>query len=495
MYKPGKLYKQYVKEEIQISQDEVKRLDRPFTLLGKLASILIIVLCIFAIWRFTSRADQWYALGGIMFFYLAIKEFFALLYRPCRKELTKDYKVSVIITCFNEDPKSVATVFENIMAFDYPVHEVLFLDDGSADTLGYRVAKSFAQAHKHIPGAPKFQIVRYKKNRGKRALMIDGFQLATGDYIFLLDSDSEILPNALTELLRPFEDGKTTSVVGNIGILNRSENFVTKLQGITYYGAFQMGRAAQSVTGDVVVCSGAFSLHKKDFILKNLEGLKEDNLFGISVSAGDDRSLTAFSRASGGKTRYQSTAYCETHAPNTWKKLRLQRRRWQRSGYIGVLKVIKDIFPRKLWFLFWSFAETYLWLVATILFIIQVLTQGFHFNLTDIIIWHCIMSFKHNGFYFLYRPLHFIVTPIYTFVYGFFLTFIRVLAGLTLADDGWGTRGKANETEVIPSSLQIPAYVFAMPRPPVVPEVISEVVSTARGPPVSSGVVSLPSVA
>ena len=482
--KKGRLYQQYKKEKLMIRQDEVRKLDRPFTPLGKLVSILIILLCILAIWRFTSRGDQWYLLGGIMFIYLVIKQIFALLYRPCRNELTKDYKVSVIITCFNEDPTSVATVFENILAFDYPVHEVLFLDDGSSDTLGYRVAKSFAEAHKHIPGVPDFKIVRFKENRGKRALMIDGFQLATGDYIFLLDSDSEILPNALTELLRPFEDGKTTSVVGNIGILNRSENFVTKLQGITYFGAFQMGRAAQSITGDVVVCSGAFSIHKKDFILENLEELREDNLFGISVSAGDDRSLTAFSRASGGKTRYQSTAYCETYAPNTWKKLRLQRRRWQRSGYIGVLKVIKDIFPRKLWFLFWGFAETYLWLIATILFTIQVLAQGFYFDPVGILIWHCIMSFKHNGFYFLYRPLHFIVTPFYTFIYGFFLLFIRVLAGLTLADDGWGTRGSANEAaDKAPVSLA-PIYNFAWPKPPVVPEVIKDVMYTAREPPV-----------
>jgi len=60
--------------------------------------------------------------------------------------------------------------------------------------------------------------------------MIDGFLRASGDYVFLLDSDSEILPNALTELLRPFEDGKTTFCVGNIGILNKKQNFLTMLQ-------------------------------------------------------------------------------------------------------------------------------------------------------------------------------------------------------------------------------------------------------------------------
>ena len=189
------------------------------------------------------------SVGGLMFAYLLVKEFFALLYRPCKKKFTKDYKVSVIITCYNENPTSVVSVFENILAQDYPVHEVLFLDDGSADPLAYEVAKYFAEDHQDKPGAPIFKIIRFEENRGKRDVMVDGFLMATGNYFFLLDSDSEILPNALTELLRPFEDDKTTSCVGNINILNKKENFLTRLQSVSYYGAFQLGRAAQSVTG------------------------------------------------------------------------------------------------------------------------------------------------------------------------------------------------------------------------------------------------------
>ncbi|MCL2572241.1 MAG: glycosyltransferase family 2 protein [Defluviitaleaceae bacterium] len=440
-----KLYIRYRKDSTSIDRNEVKKLDRPFTLLGKLASLLFMVLCVFAIWRFTLRADEWYLLGGLMFVYLLIKQVCALWYRPSKRELTKDYKVSVIITCFNENPTSVVQIFENILALDYPVHEILFLDDGSKDTLAFDVAKSFAKDH--LVEAPNFQLVRFGVNRGKRAVLSDGLYMAEGDYVFLVDSDSEILPNALTELLRPFEDGKTTSSVGNIGILNKEENFLTKLQSITYFGSFQLGRAAQSVTGDVVVCSGAFSLHKKDFILENLDELHEDNMFGITVSAGDDRAITTFSKKSGGKTRYQSTAYCETLAPDKWKKFLSQRRRWTRSGYIGSLKSIKDMFPRQLWYLFWAFAETYFWLIATVSFIISVLNRGFHFHLMDVILYHCIISFKHNGFYMLYKPTRFLLAPIYTFIYGFTLIYTRIYAVVTLYDDGWGTRGQGRESE------------------------------------------------
>jgi len=436
-----KLHEQYRKEHTTINEGEVKKLNRAFTPRGKCISFVFLLIYIFAIWHFTARAERWYLLGGLMFFYMLVKKIFALMYRPCKKELTKHYKVTAMVTCYNEKPTSVVSILDNIMALDYPVHEIIFLDDGSKDTLAFEVAKSFAEAHKNDENAPSFQIVRYEENRGKRGVLHDGFQLATGDYVFLLDSDSEILPNALTELLRPFEDGKTTSCVGHIGVLDKKQNYLTKLQSIKYFSAFQLGRAAQSVTGDVVVCSGAFSLHKMDFIMQHLEGIRKTTLLGISVSAGDDRAITYFSKMSGGKTRYQNTAYCETEVPNKLRALISQRRRWQRSAYIASLTAVRDMFPRNIWFLLWSVADTYFWLIATILFIISVMERGFYFDLRDVVLYHFIIMYAHNGFYLLYRPLQFLFTPIYSFFYGLLLLYTRIYAAITIKYDGWGTRG------------------------------------------------------
>ena len=443
-----KLYEQYQKDAATIHPDEVRALDRPFTPLGKIAVSVLVILSIVALWNFTQREhQQWFMLGGLMFIFLMSKHVCALFYRPCKAVLTKDYKVTVIITCYNENPASVVSIFENVLALDYPVHEILFLDDGSANPLAYEVAKSFAEDYAGQPNVPQFQIVRFPQNRGKRAVMMDGFQLAKGDYVFLLDSDSEILPNALTELLRPFEDGETTSVVGNIGILNRQENFLTRLQSMTYYGAFQLGRSAQSVTGDVVVCSGAFSIHQKAFILEHLDKLEADTFGDITVSSGDDRALTTFSKMSGGKTRYQSSAYCETEAPVKLKQFLKQRRRWMRSGYLMSLKAIKDIFPRKLPYLFWNFGEVYFWLIATILFVLDVMARGLYINWIDIILYFCIITYLNYAQYMLYKPLRFIFAPFHSFLYGLTLLFTRIYAAATLGDDDWGTRATKNEKE------------------------------------------------
>ena len=438
-----KLYEKFRETTVTIDPDEAKRINRPFTPVGKAVSVLLIISYLFAIWFFTVRGvgGMWWQLGGVMLIYLLIRQFFALLYTPCKSELTKEYKVSAIITCFNENPSSVVSIFENILASEHPVHEVVFLDDGSADTIAFEVAKSFAEEHQGYPGAPKFKIIRFDENRGKRALMMDGFQIATGDYILLIDSDSVFLPNALTELLRPFEDGKTTSVVGYIGVLNKADNFLTRLQSLTYFGCFQTGRAMQSVTGDIVVCSGAFCIHQKGFILDNLEALRYDKIFGITVSAGDDRAITTLSKMSGGKTRYQSTAYSETVVPNKMKKFMAQRRRWQRSIYLCSLKSIKEVFPQNLWYCFWAFTGAHLLNIVVIVSVTLMLVTGERPDPWHAVIYFMILTYGQTVFYALYKPLRFLTVPIYLTVYFFIYIAIRLYTLFTLADDNWGTRG------------------------------------------------------
>jgi len=433
------LYKQYRRPKVPMDKEEIQRLNRPFTFWGKFVLVIFFLAYLFIIWEFTARGGQWYLLGGLMFFYLLVKKGTALLYSPNKAELTKDYKVTALITSYNEKPESVVSILENLLALDYRLDEVILVDDGSNAILPFEVAQSFAADHQGVD-MPKFQIVRLDENQGKLEALKEGFRRAGGDYVFLVDSDCQIMPNALTELLRPFEDGKTTSVVGNIGILNAKESFLTRLQSLKYFGAFQMGRAAQSMTGDVVICSGAFSLHKLDFIRDQIDEIKPVKAFGVTVSAGDDRTITALSKSSGGKTRYQSTAYCKTEAPSTWKKFLAQRRRWQRSAYVVSLVYAKRAFFKRPIYAFWTIGDAYFWLITTAIFAFAVFNRGFFFDLRDIVIYFVAVSAAQAGFYMLYRPARFLLAPVFSLVYGVFLALVRLYTALTIRNDSWGTR-------------------------------------------------------
>jgi len=95
----------------------------------------------------------------------------------------------------------------------------------------------------------------------------------------------------------------------------------------------------------------------------------------------------------------------------------------------------------------WSVSDTYFWLIATVIFLISVMQRGFYFNLWDVVLYHSIIMYIHNGFYLLYRPLQFLFVPIYSFVYGIFLMYTRIYAAVTIKHDGWGTRGAGMKKE------------------------------------------------
>jgi len=87
------------------------------------------------------------------------------------------------------------------------------------------------------------------------------------------------------------------------------------------------------------------------------------------------------------------------------------------------------------------FAEAYFWLVATIIFILAVMQRGFYVDVRDIILYSLIVTYKHSIFYLFYKPLRFIISPIYFAFYGLSLTFTRIHAAITIKNDDWGTRG------------------------------------------------------
>lgn len=293
--------------------------------------------------------------------YLLYKIVISLFYVPCKNELTKNYKVSAIITCFNESSESVLRVCEDLLKQDYSLYEIIFIDDGSSDTQALNVVDEFAQMYKDVEGKPKFIVHRQEKNEGKRVALAVGFTYATGDYFLLVDSDCQLNDNAVTELLRPFEDEKVFSCTGYIGVRNSKVNFLTRMQEVMYCGAFQMGRGAQSVTNSVVVCSGAFSMHRRDFVRQHLEEFSEEYVMGFRVMNGDDRVITRLAKKYGGKTKYQCTAFCVTDVPETVNKFLKQRVRWMKSSYLRSVETVVVFCPKCPLYLIWITCEAYLW--------------------------------------------------------------------------------------------------------------------------------------
>nr|WP_236838630.1 glycosyltransferase family 2 protein [Caldalkalibacillus salinus] len=194
-------------------------------------------------------------------------------YKPIQTEAPIK-KVSVVIPSFNENPEAAVKTVNSVIDQDYPIHEIFFIDDGSKETLAYLQVKKMENIY------PNLKAFRYENNKGKREAQIFAFERLTGDMIVTVDSDGYLYPNAVRELLKPFNDPEVIAVTGYINARNRDDNWFTRLLDMRYDNAFRVERAAQSVTGNVLVCSGPSSCYKAEAILENIERYKHQTFLG-----------------------------------------------------------------------------------------------------------------------------------------------------------------------------------------------------------------------
>jgi len=104
--------------------------------------------------------------------------------------------VSVIVPVYNEEenvPILQAELRAALRAID---HEVIFVDDGSADHTVER-----------IEAAPNLRVIRFEKNAGQSAAIYAGLQAARGAILVLIDGDLQNDPADIPKLLSEISSG------------------------------------------------------------------------------------------------------------------------------------------------------------------------------------------------------------------------------------------------------------------------------------------------
>jgi hyaluronan synthase len=384
------------------------------------------------------------AFATVSFGYLFLKIVVSYFYSPAKKEPMKDYKVSVIIPNYNEGIDSVKKSLVCLLEQDYPIHEIIFVDDGSTDESAFIEVSKMAQVinSKNDPSLPKIITHQFEKNNGKKAAQAWGFTQATGDMFMLVDSDGYIFPDAVRELLKPFNDDKVMSVVGHINARNVKENFLTRLQDLLYDKAFRVGRGAQSVTNAVLVCSGALSMHRANMVVDHLDEFLSPTVAGVPCEVGDDRMLTDIALKYGGKTKYQSTAVCITDVPTKIKQLFKQQVRWGKSAILFSIASLKHAWKNPL-MLVWLLGEGYIWLLFSISQIASLIQWTETYAMILVLYslgYMCLTSFINGVYYIFKNPLLYLFSPIFALMYMFLLFPIRVWSLVTINKTSWGTR-------------------------------------------------------
>jgi glycosyltransferase involved in cell wall biosynthesis len=112
----------------------------------------------------------------------------ALAYRPC---------VSVITPIYNTDPRWLRACIESVRRQVYPDWQLCLADDGSTSKAALRVLQEYENLRDS-----RIRIVHLPRNMGISAASNAALDLASGEFLALLDHDDELAPEALYEVVR-----------------------------------------------------------------------------------------------------------------------------------------------------------------------------------------------------------------------------------------------------------------------------------------------------
>jgi N-acetylglucosaminyltransferase len=236
--------------------------------------------------------------------------------------------VDVIVTCYNERPQLLDQCLRSLHAQDYRGRlKVWVVDDGSAN----RAQLLPVLASNARPG---WQVLLSEGNYGKRIAQALALQEGRGQVIVTVDSDTVLAPDGIRR--RP-----VGAVTSRLHALNAEASWLAQAIDARYELLCERERAAQGFYGAVMCCAGPFSAFRRTAVQQVL-----GRYLGRRRS-GDDLELTNLVLEAGYRSRYQPDAIARTQVPATITEFALQQRRWNRSFYRELPRMLRIVVRRR----------------------------------------------------------------------------------------------------------------------------------------------------
>jgi cellulose synthase/poly-beta-1,6-N-acetylglucosamine synthase-like glycosyltransferase len=235
---------------------------------------------------------------------------------PRQQRFTYCPSVCVIVAGHNEEEMIAATLTS--LWGTYPRLEIIVVDDGSTDDMEGE-ARRFARTHSGV------QVHRRPERGGKSSATNWALAYTRAEVIVIVDSDSDLGPAAIWELVQPLQDPEVGAVSGAVVARNPFVGLATWLQAYEYLSTIFVGRMLSAWLGILGIVSGAFGAFRRSAL---------DRVMGWDVGPPEDLDLTLALRKCGYKIAFTPYSQCFTEVPPTWWGLIKQRLRWERSGVI-----------------------------------------------------------------------------------------------------------------------------------------------------------------
>jgi len=285
-----------------------------------------------------AQISLWMALAALVW-----RVYLVYTYRPVEPCADRDLPLcSVIVPAYNEGAQVLYTL-RSVAASDYPADklQIISVDDGSKDDTWRWMKQAASELGTRV------ELVRLKKNSGKRRALYEGFQRSRGEILVTIDSDSEVDPSTLRHLVSPFvHDPLVGGVAGNVRVLNTDAGIIPKMLDVSFTFSFDFVRASQSRVNTVVTTPGALSAYRQSVIGPVLDQWLHQTFFGRPANIGEDRALTNLILKNGYHVHFSKNAVVYTEAPTAYIGLTKMFLRWARSNVRETIVMTGFIFKR-----------------------------------------------------------------------------------------------------------------------------------------------------
>jgi cellulose synthase/poly-beta-1,6-N-acetylglucosamine synthase-like glycosyltransferase/spore germination protein YaaH/peptidoglycan/xylan/chitin deacetylase (PgdA/CDA1 family) len=252
---------------------------------------------------------------GLSLFRILLMAFFAT--REYINEKNDDLRlihekplVSIIVPAYNEEVNAIKTI-NNLLNSTYPNYNIIFVDDGSKDNT-YDIVSAAFQYNPKVKVMTKF-------NGGKASALNFGIANTDAEYILCVDADTNLMPDALSQLMKHFANERVGAVAGNVKVGNEV-NLITRWQSIEYITSQNFDRKAFANINSITVVPGAIGAFSKSAI-QDAGGFTSDTF-------AEDCDLTMRILRAGYIVKNENKAIALTEAPETLRMFLKQRFRW-----------------------------------------------------------------------------------------------------------------------------------------------------------------------
>jgi cellulose synthase/poly-beta-1,6-N-acetylglucosamine synthase-like glycosyltransferase len=303
---------------------------------------------------------------------------------------------------------------------------------------------------------------------GKRNAVRVGTELARGDIVVLVDSDTIWTPGTLSELVKPFADRRVGGVTTRQRILKPERRLMTRWADWLENTRGLYSMPAQSVLGQIGCLPGRTIAFRRSILVEVMTQFLSERFLGVFLEVSDDRTLTNLTLRHGYRCVYQSTSLVYTDAPLTWKKMFKQQLRWSRGSQYNTLRMLPWMLghaPLLAIFFLADIVLPFLLLGAVMGWAYRAYTgtgvnfyaailqsygmQGGVVRIVALAVTASLLSMGVRQLRHLHeRPADFLRLPVFILISTLFLMPIRLIGFFRMAHaSGWGTRANAYSAE------------------------------------------------